>query len=372
MKNFSLQELTDRLNNINFAKSKRSNVIYPKTSKTSDFAKLDNIKNSIFLAGPCPRKDYRRTDWREGSYNILDKLGFDGYILNPTNEFYNVDNSDELEKQTRWEWEAMCKASAIVFNLMRTDENPGFTSNVEIGLWLNSPSIYVCIPEDVKTKNANRYIEIKCKEKGIPVFRTLEDCYAEVVKDLNRGSQNWYTSDTHFSQERTLTLSRRPFDSVWDMDMQLISNWNKRIRKNDVVYHLGDFGENGKYLDCLNFGTLKFIKGNYERDGKSPDVLKDMKNRKDVEIFNNDKCKVENGTFKYTLRHEPISNNTIEKDEIVLFGHIHGRQMIKKNGIDVGVDVHRYCPCSQEEINFFANCLDKGYYDEQVFAIKCK
>ena len=27
-----------------------------------------------------------------------------------------------------------------------------------------------------------------------------------------------------------------------------------------------------------------------------------MKNRKDVEIFNNDKCKVEDGTFKYTLK----------------------------------------------------------------------
>lgn len=48
MKNFSLQYLTNRLDNINFTKSKRSNVIYPKTSKTSDFVKLDNIKILFF------------------------------------------------------------------------------------------------------------------------------------------------------------------------------------------------------------------------------------------------------------------------------------------------------------------------------------
>ena len=96
MKGFNLNELTNKLNAINFTKSKLYNVIYPKTSKTSDFAKLDNIKNSIFLAGPCPRRDYRKTDWREKTYNILDNLGFDGYILNPTNEFYNTDNLNDF------------------------------------------------------------------------------------------------------------------------------------------------------------------------------------------------------------------------------------------------------------------------------------
>ena len=356
----------------NEAKKKEGlKIIKPKTSKTSTFTKLDKIKNAIFLAGPCPREDYANNDWRTKAFEILENLCFDGYVITPTNDNYNADTKDELSMQTKWEYEAMHKASAIVMYLDRTDKNPGFTSNVEYGLYSKYPGMFVCIPEGV-TKGANSYIKIVCEQKDIPVFSTLEDTLAAVVKDLDRGPQNWYLSDTHFNQERTMTLSRRPYKTVWEMDMDMISNWNKRIRKNDTVYHLGDFGENGKYLDCLNFKTLKFTKGNYERDGKSPNVLKDMKGRKDVEIYDNDECKAESGEFKYTMRHEPISGNKVEKGETVLYGHIHGRQLVKQNGVDVGVDAHRMCPCSQEEVDFFANCLAKGYYDEQVFADKCK
>lgn len=357
----------------NEAKSKKGKVtvIYPQESKTGPYTKLDNVKNSIFLAGPCPRENYRATDWREKTYSILENLSFTGYVLNPTNENYNTDDKDALTKQTDWEWEAMCKASAIVFYLDRTDKNPGFTSNVEFGLWADSPGIYVCIPEGC-TKNANRYIEIKCKEKGIPVYRTLEDCYAAVVSDLNRGGQNWYTSDTHFSQERTLTLSRRPFKDVRDMDLAMISKWNKRVRMQDTVYHLGDFGENFNYLDCLNFKTLNFNKGNYERD-KIPEIMKQIEKRDDVVIYDNDECKVTEGDWTFTLRHEPVDGNKVAKGEYALFGHVHGRSgNVKENGIEVGVDINDYAPMSQEQVNFFANCLDKGYYDENVMCKECK
>ena len=35
-------------------------------------------------------------------------------------------------------------------------------------------------------------------------------------------SKIWFTSDTHFSSERTLELSKRPFKSVEEMDKILI------------------------------------------------------------------------------------------------------------------------------------------------------
>ena len=240
--------------------SKKVKVIYPKSSKKGSFTKLDNIKNSIFLAGPCPRKDYRASDWREKTMITLENLGFNGYVLNPTNEYYDTDNADELTMQTQWEWEAMCKASAIVFYLARSEKNPGFTSNVEIGMWLDQPGIYVCIPEG-DTKNANRYIEIKCKERNMPIYRTIEDCYAAVCKDLDRPGKTWYTSDTHFGQERTMVFSKRPFNTVKEMDLTIISNWNKHIMKNDIVYHLGDFGEDPSILKktaCKFFIDEKF------------------------------------------------------------------------------------------------------------------
>lgn len=51
------------------------------------------------------------------------------------------------------------------------------------------------------------------------------------------------TADTHFGSQRTLELSKRPYNIVAEMDEILIQNWNNTVNKNDLVYHLGDFRE---------------------------------------------------------------------------------------------------------------------------------
>lgn len=348
--------------------------IYTSTDENGNLNKISYVKNGIFLAGPCPRKDYEKQDkWRNEAYSILKDIGFDGDVFNPTNKYYDKLNKDRLEKQTKWENEAMHKASAIVFYLGRDDTHPGFTSNVEIGMWLNKPEgIFVCIPKDSESKNANRYIRIKCEKAGIPVFDTLEKTLLAVDEDFNRKPKTWFTADTHFGQKRTLELSKRPFKTVEDMNLGIISNWNKRIRKNDIVYHLGDFGDSFKYLNYLNYGIFNFIKGNYERD-KIPEIMEQLDKFDNVNIYDNDECTVTSDKFNYILRHEPITGKKIPKNTYALFGHVHGRSgAVKENGIEVGIDYYRYCPASQEDIDFYANCLDKGYYDENVFTKICK
>ena len=52
----------------------------------------------------------------------------------------------------------------------------------------------------------------------------------------------WFTSDTHYGAQRTLTLSRRPFETVEEMDKTMIDNHNRVVGDDDIVYHLGDFG----------------------------------------------------------------------------------------------------------------------------------
>lgn len=350
---------------------KKLKIIKPQKSKTSSWTDLSNVKNSIFLAGPCPRSDYANNDWRTDAFNILENLLFDGYVITPTNDMYNPDNTDFLKNQTDWEWEAMHKASAIIFYCGRSEKNPGFTTNCELFDYIRFPNIFVCIPKD-DTNGANRYIKLHCEHRGVPVFETLEDTLSAATMALKEPQKVWYTSDTHFGQERTLNFSKRPFKTVKDMDLELISWWNKNVTMNDVVYHLGDFGDNGKYLDCLNFKKLIFNKGNYERDEKNPDVLKDMKKRNDVEIYNNDEIEVDSGIYHYILRHEPITGKKVPKGSIVLFGHVHGRGGFgKRNGIDVSVDYHGFKPVSQSEVDWFANCLEKGYYDDNVFCEEC-
>ena len=56
------------------------------------------------------------------------------------------------------------------------------------------------------------------------------------------------------------------------------------------------------------------------------------------------------------------------KDEYVIYGHIHGRQLVKEGfGLDVGVDAHNFKPVSEEDVSFYLNAMEKGFYDEQVF-----
>ena len=41
----------------------------------------------------------------------------------------------------------------------------------------------------------------------------------------------YFTSDTHFNQERTMIFSKRPFSSLEDMNNTLVNNWNSKITK---------------------------------------------------------------------------------------------------------------------------------------------
>ena len=71
---------------------------------------------------------------------------------------------------------------------------------------------------------------------------------------------------------------------------------------------------------------------------------------------------------KINLFHEP--NCCVKDSPIVkfnLFGHIHGRQMIKRYGLDVGVDAHDFRPISKDEVEFWMNAI-KNHYDEEVFS----
>ena len=64
---------------------------------------------------------------------------------------------------------------------------------------------------------------------------------------------------------------------------------------------------------------------------------------------------------------EQIKKLNLEDDTLCIFGHIHGRQKIKKFGIDVGVDGNNYTPVSDDEVLFYINAIRKGYYDDEVW-----
>ena len=176
-------------------------------------------------------------------------------------------------------------------------------------------------------------------------------------------ANTFFTSDTHFGHQRVLELSKRPFHNVDEMNSALIENWNQVVGPNDTVYHLGDFGDTAM-IHSLH-GTILFLPGNYET-------------KKDIESLSrhcqilkpNTAIRVKGVRFQ--LVHEP--EEATPSDEFFsgkprvfyLFGHIHKLQMVKRNGLNVGVDCHNFRPISIEEVLFYREAI-LNHYDENVF-----
>src|SRR5689334_79272 len=115
-------------------------------------------------------------------------------------------------------------------------------------------------------------------------------------------TNTFVVSDTHFSHAGILTFKRpchsthwfskpvsdcpechglgavmvRPFSCVEEMDNTMIQNWNKVVRPDDKVYHLGDVAmkrSGVEILDQLN-GDKRLIRGNHDIALKTKGYLK--------------------------------------------------------------------------------------------------
>ena len=211
-----------------------------------------------------------------------------------------------------------------------------------------------------------------------------------VVKDLQNKEERkhkWFTADTHFGQQRTLELSCRPFIDVTEMDLTMVSNWNKSVRPNDIVYHAGDFVDytNFEYLEellgNLNFKTLHWILGNYDRKYKS-EIISITENfnqvyagKREIIIYDQkdgDGClvhltKPDGQVQNFVVIHEPVDFPVMLRDGATyLYGHIHGRSFAKRNGFDLATDYHQFAPVSEKQVLWFYSAMK--YWDENVYS----
>jgi len=160
----------------------------------------------------------------------------------------------------------------------------------------------------------------------------------------------WVTADTHLGHKNIIEYTNRPFEGVNEMDETLIANWNARVGKKDIVYHLGDFSWKPPivYLNRLN-GKVRLIRGNHEF----------RLARKHLECFDSvkDVCQIKYEGKKFWLSH--YAHRTWPSkgySAIHLFGHSHGTLEDHGPSTDVGVDCserivgHAYSPISLDEI----------------------
>ena len=64
-------------------------------------------------------------------------------------------------------------------------------------------------------------------------------------------NSTFFIADPHFGDERIRRYENRPFQTVEEMDCELIRRWNAVVTESDTVFVLGDFGADGYESEIL-------------------------------------------------------------------------------------------------------------------------
>lgn len=139
------------------------------------------IKRSIFLAGPCPRKfEHGDRTWHDGALHYLDSVGYDGHVFIPLPFL-----GDYIEG-VHWEETYLNIADVILFWVPRDLEVlPGFTTNIEFGEWFKSGKAVLGYPQGAPKMS---YLDLKARENGVEVRSTLEETIDVALSMVGEGS----------------------------------------------------------------------------------------------------------------------------------------------------------------------------------------
>lgn len=163
--------------------------------------------------------------------------------------------------------------------------------------------------------------------------------------------QTWLTADLHINHSKIIQYCNRPFKNVDDMNKKLIKNWNNRVKKDDIVYHVGDFcfrehkdtPKAEHWIKQLN-GRIIFINGNHDEGGRN--TLK-------TDIHS---VIIKKGKRYFYLVHDP---KDAENFDINIVGHVHKEWKFKTEKwsigqnidlINVGTDMWNYAPVSYDQM----------------------
>ena len=182
-------------------------------------------------------------------------------------------------------------------------------------------------------------------------------------------SEVFFTSDTHFGHSNIIKYCARPFDTINNMDEALINNWNAKVPKDGIVYHLGDFA----------WGSINY----WEK-------IREQLNGEIILVYGNHDEKYLNNERMYKLFKEVIPQNKIWINKIPiymnhypflcfggsykglgatwqLFGHVHSNPRSEEGldhkrlvncfptQYDVGVDNNNFTPISFDELHSYIN-----------------
>lgn len=157
----------------------------------------------------------------------------------------------------------------------------------------------------------------------------------------------FFIGDTHFGHSQIIDYEKRPFESVEEMDKELINRWNAVVEDEDTVFMIGDFS----FYDKM----------------KTTKICKSLRGKKILIIGNHDDNPAEyyidcgfHKVYEYPIiledfwmiSHEPLYLNK-NMPYANIYGHVHGNEMYvdySKHSFCACVERINYAPISWEEI----------------------
>ena len=166
----------------------------------------------------------------------------------------------------------------------------------------------------------------------------------------------WFCSDWHFSHDKEFVWKARGFNSVAEMNEQIVKRHNSLVAEDDDVYVLGDLCLGGggaevltrakAFIESMN-GKLHIILGNHDTPARQ-EMYMMCKNVVDVKYAD----MIHYRGYHFYLSHFPTITSNLEKETlkqctICLFGHTHQNNnffMDMPFMYHVGVDSHNSTP----------------------------
>ena len=172
----------------------------------------------------------------------------------------------------------------------------------------------------------------------------------------------YYISDIHFRDKKIFKKCNRPFSSVKEMEEVVISNWNKIVNDEDIVYVLGDIGKDDDPSTIDIFKILKghkyLIVGNHDHDMLDKIIASNIfESVKFIDLIMDNERKV-------CLCHYPIMDwMEFNRDGYLVFGHVHNKTMANgkayqemkeyykdKHAYNCGVDITDFKPLTLDQL----------------------
>lgn len=167
----------------------------------------------------------------------------------------------------------------------------------------------------------------------------------------------YFSSDHHLGHHNIINHCERPYESLQEMDDDLIDRWNKIVPRGAEVVYLGDLTMNMKpamiqeYLFRLNGRKWWFVYGNHDIQLERSKMYPPM----DMLLLD---IRVKDTRQLIHCCHYPIMSwYQKARGSWHLYGHIHNNEAQHRDprAYNVGVDVNNFEPLTYWELHAIIN-----------------